>query len=89
MKEKEIERRCCKLAEQRGMIPLKVVSPNRAGVPDRLFVAQHASIWVEFKKEGGKLSPIQKRTIEDFGKLGHAVFVVYSVEEFKKILELV
>jgi len=89
MKEKEIERRCCKMAEQKGWIPLKLTCPNRIGVPDRVFVApKGATVWVEFKKDGGRLSPVQKRTIAEFTELGHAVFVIFNVEQFKKILHL-
>lgn len=88
MLEKEIERLVCEYAKSRNLEVYKFSSPNRAGVPDRLFLApyQHA-FWIEFKKEGGKPTPLQTRECERLRKMGFDVYLVDSVEEGKAIID--
>lgn len=89
MNEKQLERKCCRIAESHGWLALKMISPNRVGVPDRVMVGPGGHIiWIEFKKEGGRLSPVQDRTITKFAKLGHGVFVVNSVKLFETVMGL-
>ncbi len=87
MNERDIERKCCRIAEQHGCMSMKMVSPNRAGVPDRLFLKGAGRIqFVEFKKPGGKPRPIQDRTIRLFAVHGHKVAVIDNVEDFKELM---
>ena len=88
MREKEIERRCCKIAKNHGWLSMKMVSPNRVGVPDRLFLGGSGKLqFVEFKKPGSYLSPMQERCIREFTRYGHSVWVIDNVEEFEKACE--
>lgn len=78
MLEKEIEKKVCDYAKAAGLLVYKFASPNHVGVPDRMFVAPHQHVfWIEFKREGGKPTPVQ---IRECGKLRHCGFDVYLVD---------
>ena len=91
--EKEIERKCLRIAERNDCLLLKIVSPNRVGVPDRLFLGPHINfepqiIWMEFKQRKGKPTPPQKRTLSLLASYGHDCHVVKSVEKFLEVTGL-
>jgi len=86
--ESSIERAVCAYAKKRGMMPYKFTSPQRAGVPDRLFLAPVGRVFfVEFKTEKGKLSPLQINEQRVFSKHGHTIHVVSSVAQGKKLID--
>lgn len=91
--EKEIERKCRRIAERNNCELLKILSPNRTGIPDRLFIGPHVDfepqfIWMEFKQSKKKTSPQQGRTLARLISFGHQAFKVDSVEQFCKITGL-
>lgn len=58
-----------------------------AGVPDCFCALPGGRVlWLEFKAEGGRLSPAQKVMHEGMGRLGHSVFVVRSIEDCREVL---
>lgn len=62
MLEKQIEAKVCEYAKERGLLVYKFTSPNRAAVPDRLFVLPNGRMFFcEFKREGEKPTPAQER----------------------------
>ncbi len=61
MSEKEIETKMREKIKARGGLFIKFVSPGAAGVPDRIAITPHGRIiFVELKREGGVISPLQK-----------------------------
>lgn len=81
MLEKEIEKKVCDYAKAKGFLVYKFSSPNHIGVPDRMFVGPYQrAFWIEFKKEGGKPTPVQLR---ECGKLRGCGFDVYLVDNVK------
>ena len=87
--EKTIERDCRRIAEKHKCLLLKVVSPQRNGMPDRLFIGpDKLFIWMEFKQQKGTPSPIQKRTLKLLKGYGHQAYLVNSVDVFKRITGL-
>lgn len=59
--EKEIEKEYGMKVKRLGGEFLKFVSPNNAGVPDRIAIYPNGRIeFIEFKKKGGRLSALQK-----------------------------
>lgn len=88
MLEKEIERRVCAYAKEKGFLVYKFSSPNHVGVPDRMFVTSHQRVfWIEFKREGGKLTPVQERECGKLADCGFEVYAVDSVEQGKSIID--
>lgn len=79
MRERVIEQYLRKRVEAAGGLCLKITSPGRRGVPDRLVLMDCGhTFWVELKSTDGKLHPLQKVTIAEFERLGHLVFVINS-----------
>lgn len=88
MLEKVIEKKVCDFGKTIGYSNYKFTSPNRASVPDRIFINKNGLvIFVEFKREGGRLTEGQVREIERLKSRNAYVFVVYNVEEGKTLLE--
>ena len=91
MREKEIEEYSRKLAVTRGWLVRKVKWLGRRGAPDRIFLKKasepcilcqgnHRALFVEFKRPGGKPTPLQEREIERLRASGAAVYGVDSKE---------
>ena len=56
------------------------------GWPDRLILAPGGkSCWVELKREGGVLAPLQQMRIAQLQKVGQQVVVCWSKEEAEEI----
>jgi hypothetical protein len=86
--ESSIERSVCAYAKKKGILPMKFTSPQRAGVPDRLFLAPVGRVFfIEFKTEKGKLSPLQINEQRVFKRYGHTIHVVSSVAQGKKLID--
>lgn len=69
--EKSIEKYFRDQAKKHGAMAMKFVSPGNSGVPDRLVVHRDGVVrFVELKKEGGRMRPVQeimKRKLEGYG----------------------
>lgn len=67
-------------------IPYKFKSPNRRGVPDRLFIGPEGRhFFIEFKGENEAIRPEQKRNIRYLIENQHAVYVVRKRDEAVEI----
>lgn len=86
MREAVLERKCCEFAKANGWLAYKFVSPSQAGVPDRLFIRASAVIFVEFKRVGEQLRPLQQRVIDNMRLHGATVHVIRRVEEFIDVM---
>lgn len=89
MIEKDIERKVNDYAKERGLLVYKFTSPNRAAVPDRLYILPSGHMFfIEFKAEGKKPTPAQER--EHARLRGHnvTVYVVDNVTEGKQIIDV-
>lgn len=58
----------------------------KAGVPDILIVFRSDTIWIEVKKEGGKLSAPQKCVHDDIRHAGGRVYTARSIDDVAEIL---
>lgn len=59
-----------------GLLCLKLTSPARAGVPDRVVIAPEATVFVEVKRPGGRLRRLQEVTVAKMRRAGAVVHVV-------------
>jgi len=85
MLESQIERAVCKHAKSTGWLVFKFVSPSHNGVPDRIFLKNGITIFVEFKRPGGKLSPLQIHVIGQLRNAGFDVHVIDDIPTGKEI----
>ena len=89
MREKDIEARCKKLAEDMGAKCYKWVSPGCDGVPDRILILPWGEIiFVEFKAPGKKPTAQQQRRHQELRDRGQNVVVIDSVEAFRALLRV-
>lgn len=89
MLEKQIEQRVCDYAKSRGWLVYKFTSPNRAAVPDRLFIAPGGRVmFVEFKAAGKKPTAPQVREHERLRAQGVPVYVIDNVVDGKAVVDL-
>ena len=86
--EKDIEKKVCKYAEEKGFLVRKYNSPGVTGVPDRILFGHGGVFLIEFKKPEGRLSAAQRREIARIRDHGAVCFVVDSVEYGGKVIDI-
>ncbi len=85
--ESQIEQTAVKKAREAGWLALKFQSPGNTGVPDRLFIKEGRTVFIEFKKDGGRLTELQKAQIRRLRSFGAEVYICYTVDEAMRCLE--
>lgn len=88
MLEKDIERYLVDKIKQAGGHTYKFVSPGHRGVPDRICILFNRLFFVEVKREGGKISPLQRVEIARLKSLGQAVYVIWSKDDVNDLIDL-
>jgi len=89
MTEAEIERACNDIAEAMGGMHRKMdVGSGAKGWPDRAYwLPGGLHFIVEFKRPGGRVSPMQRHRIQALAALGHRVYLLSSVASFRATLD--
>lgn len=88
MQEKCIEIHLRKRVKKLGGLCLKVVSPNYAGVPDRLVILPDGSMFfVELKAPGKKPRQIQKSVMRDLYRHRVRVATIDNLQTANNFLE--
>lgn len=78
MTEQQYQSKLIKEYESKGYYVLKLIKTNKNGIPDLLCLKQgEVPMFVEVKKDGGKLSPLQEFRIKELNELGFIAFVKY------------
>ena len=85
--ERDVERYLIKECEKRGWLCWKLVSPGRRGVTDRVVIRSGAVAFVEVKRKGGRVSPLQIRRIEELTRRGVAARVVETKGEIDEMIK--
>ena len=77
MREVVTERKLVRLIEKMGGLCLKLNSPGRRGVPDRLILMPGGvCLFAEVKTTKGRLSPLQRQCHKELAELGFEVLVI-------------
>lgn len=85
--ERDVERYLIKECEKRGWLCWKFVSPGRRGVPDRIVIRPGSVAFVEVKRKGGRISPLQIRRIEELIRLLIPARVVETKGEIDEMIK--
>jgi len=89
MRESEIEKQVTKYAEDNGLLAYKFTSPCVKGVPDHMYACPDGTVFfIEFKKRGGTISPSQQREIQKLKDSCVPVYVVDSVYNGSRTIDL-
>lgn len=87
-REKSIERALVRAVESRGGKARKFVSPGWRGAPDRIVMMPGGRIYfVELKRPGGVLRPLQRHRLRELGVLGFEVRVIASTGDLARFAE--
>ena len=88
MTEKSFQDWCIKWARIHGVLVYKVEAIGKRGFPDLVMVAGGRVTFVELKNPNGagRVSPLQKRTIQELRENGASVYICASREEFETII---
>ena len=88
--EAQIERHLFNEIRKLKGLAYKFTSPGHAGVPDRVILLPNGTtIFVELKREDGKLSSLQIETIRLLQEKNIEVYVLYSKEEVDDFIKYV
>jgi hypothetical protein len=84
MLEKEIEAYFIWTVARMGGKTFKFKSPTLRGVSDQIACLPNGQTWfVELKKKGGRLAPLQTKFAADMIDLGQDYACLWSIEEIK------
>ncbi|WP_333638541.1 VRR-NUC domain-containing protein [Tissierella praeacuta] len=81
MLENKIEKELKSQVKKIGGKAYKFSSPGNNGVPDRIVLYKGQCYFVELKKPGEDLRPLQKVVKKRFRELGFEVYVIDSIEK--------
>lgn len=89
MTEKQLEKALREKATELGYLTYKFTSPSNRGVPDRIFINPLGYIFfIEFKSKDWKLTALQKKVHEDFGKRRVSVYVIDDLVKGFNLLKI-
>ncbi len=86
MRESTIETHCSKWAKDDGWLGFKFSSPQQRGVPDRLYIKDGATVYVEFKAPGKLPTKYQLHTIAKMRAKGATVHVIDDLKDFINVM---
>ena len=84
--ERDVEGAVVRFATSLGWLVRKFSSPNHVSVPDRIFLLNAFTFFVEFKAPGKKPTEKQLREHQKMREVGHIVLVVDNVEHGKNLI---
>lgn len=87
MLESKIQASILKYLKTEDYFTVKTIVNNKAGVPDIYALKDGISIWIEVKRPGGRVSPIQSYIHSQIREKGGIIFVVDSLDDLKEKLK--
>lgn len=87
MLEKDIEKKVSEYAKKLGWLGTKLNSESARGWPDRLYVRNGVTVFIEFKRKGGRISALQKKRMYDLKQQNMRAYTVWNVEEGKDLFD--
>lgn len=88
MRETTIEKKLVEKIKAAGGQAIKINSPGKAGMPDRMVLVAGGRIWfVETKAPGRKLRPLQEHIRLGLSAMGFSVRVIDTVEKIEALME--
>ena len=89
--EASIQKSVITYARKKGCICIKLGGAGRfgsSGWPDYLILRDGLAIFIEFKKPGGRVTPLQAKKIEELCEAGFTATMCDEVESGKRIIDL-
>ena len=86
MLESKIEKDSVKEAKKHGWFSFKVLSQLNKGLPDRAFIKDGKTIYIEYKQPSKSVTALQAKVHQIFADHGIKVHIATSVNETMGIL---
>ena len=86
MRESTIEKNCSKWATVNGWLGFKFSSPQQRGVPDRLYIKDGETVYVEFKAPGKLPTKYQLHIMAKIRAAGGVAHVIDNLEDFINVM---
>lgn len=86
MRESRIEQALRLRAADYGFLALKFVSPQKAGVPDRVLITPHGTVFIELKAPGQKPRPLQNRVMAEMARSGARLYLIDNLDAVETLL---
>ncbi len=86
-KEKSVEGPAVKRAEELGWWQNKIEKASKDGMPDRVFIKDGRTVWIEMKRPKGKARALQALRHKEMREHGAEVYVCDTVEGVVLMLE--
>lgn len=84
MTEQQIQTKIKKKLQERGWFVTKLIKTSTNGIPDLLAIKYGKAMFIEVKRENGKLAPLQQMRLEELTEAGAIVKVWCDYEvDFK------
>ena len=77
--EQKIQTKIIKKLEAEGFYVLKLIKTNKNGIPDLLAIKNNECLFIEVKREDGKLSEVQKYRLNELKEKGIKAVVAYGI----------
>lgn len=87
--EKQVEAKLVKLCKDYQILTFKLLPFLCAGLPDRIVISRRGLYFVELKRPGGKLRPLQERMIAKLTDYGQTVHVLDNYEQVTNFINLI
>jgi hypothetical protein len=85
--ERDLEAYFSKQCKKHGLLTLKLSVHFQRGWPDRVVPLENGEVlWVELKRPGGVVSPLQQKVHDQLASRGHKVYVIDSKEGIDRVL---
>ena len=85
--EQQIQSKIKKYAEGKGWIVIKTIKLSEAGYPDLFMFKDGKTIFIEVKKPGGIISPLQELRQKQLREQGFTCEIIDNLEQFKNEIE--
>lgn len=85
--EQQIQTKIKKYAEGKGWIVIKTIKLSEAGYPDLFMFKNGKTLFVEVKKAGGVVSPLQELRQRQLRQQGFICEIIDNLENFKDEIE--
>lgn len=86
MLESKIEKDSVKEAKKNGWYSFKVLSQLNKGLPDRAFIKDGVTVYIEYKQPNKKPTALQSKIHSIFADHGIKVYICTSVSETMEVL---
>ena len=89
MRESALEAAIVRYAKRTGWYTLKLTSPGKRGVPDRVFMRTGKVLFMEIKAPGRRPTVLQEKVLRELRAAGQRATWCDNLEDAKRILTIV